>query len=192
MHAYGYNVGIYSDGGSILTALREGLKDKTQNSFEKVYQLDKMYEEAGRILALGRFWFVLPWPLNDKKLSMKYLREYQQTPYFSRKPEGPIYLAELLISLGGKENKAEAKSILESRVNTEEAFFFAGATGCWPKSPSKTRPGLIRGQTRKLRGLPTVWTIVSLGKRFAGHLAGKLGSKNRPRTRKPTGGSATA
>ena len=79
---YGVNVGIYSDGVSILTALKEGLKDKTQNSFEKAYQLDKMYEEAGAILALGRFWYVLPWPLNDKELSEKYYREYQKNPIF--------------------------------------------------------------------------------------------------------------
>ena len=32
---YGLSVGVYSDGVSILTALGEGLKDKTQTSFEK-------------------------------------------------------------------------------------------------------------------------------------------------------------
>ena len=33
-------------GTGILTALKEGLKDKTQSSFEKAYELDRMYEEA--------------------------------------------------------------------------------------------------------------------------------------------------
>jgi len=120
---YGYNVGIYSDGVSILKALKEGLKNKTQESFEKAYELDKTYEDAGSIVALGRFWFVLPWPLSDKKLSLKYLREYQQTKYFSEKPEGPIYLAELLISMGGDKNLAEAESILKGNINTHEKYF---------------------------------------------------------------------
>ncbi len=120
---YGYNVGIYSDGVSILKALREGLKNKTQESFEKAYELDKTYEDAGSILALGRFWFVLPWPLSDKKLSLKYLREYQQIKYFSEKPEGPIYLAELLISMGGEKSLAEAESILKGNINTAEKYF---------------------------------------------------------------------
>lgn len=120
---YGLNVGIYSDGTSILTALKEGLKDKTQKSFEKAYELDKMYEDAGSILALGRFWAVLPWPLTNKKKSLAYYREYQQTPFFQQRDEGKVYLAELLISLGGKANKAEAKQILQQAILTDDIYF---------------------------------------------------------------------
>ncbi|MFZ5571258.1 MAG: tetratricopeptide repeat protein [Thermodesulfobacteriota bacterium] len=120
---YALNVGIYSDGVSILTALKEGLKNKTQESFEKVYATDKLYEEAGSILGLGRFWAVLPWPLNDKDLSLKYYREYQKTEFFGQKAEGPIYLAELLIQMGGDENKAEAKSLLQEKLKTDSKYF---------------------------------------------------------------------
>jgi tetratricopeptide (TPR) repeat protein len=105
---YGCSVGNYSDGVSILTALKEGLKDKTQSSFEKSYQLNKMYTDGGPIKALGRFWFVLPWPLQDKKLSLKYLREYQKA--FPNDAEGQVFLAETLIKTGDKE---EAKAILQ-------------------------------------------------------------------------------
>ena len=80
---YGLNVGIYSDGVSIFTALSEGLKDKTQTSFEKAYEVDKMYKEAGPMLCLGRFWAVLPWPMRDRKKSLQYYREYQATKYFA-------------------------------------------------------------------------------------------------------------
>ena len=120
---YGYNVGIYSDGVSILKALKEGLKNKTQESFQKAYKLDKMYEDAGSILALGRFWFVLPWPLSDKDLSLKYLREYQKTEFYGVHPEGPIYLAELLIDMGSDENEAEAKSVLTQTLKTDNKYF---------------------------------------------------------------------
>ena len=120
---YGLNVGIYSDGTGILTALKEGLKDKTQRSFEKAYELDKMYADAGSILALGRFWAVLPWPMKNKRKSLAYYREYQKTPFFQQGDEGKIYLAELLVAKGGKTNKAEAKHILEQAVQTEDPYF---------------------------------------------------------------------
>ena len=119
---YGLSVGVYSDGVSILTALKEGLKDKTQSSFEKVYEIDKNWNKAGAMIALGRFWMVLPWPMKDKKKSLKYLREYQQTEWFKDGPEGPMYLAELLIDMGGKKNKAEAKTLLEE-VQPDSKFF---------------------------------------------------------------------
>jgi len=120
---YGLNVGIYSDGVSVFTALKEGLKDKTQRSFEKAYELDKLYDDAGPILALGRFWAVVPWPFKDKKKALKYYREYQATKYFAERDKGKIYLAELLLKLKGKENKAEAKALLEKVAQSDDKYF---------------------------------------------------------------------
>ena len=120
---YGLCVGIYSDGVSIFTALSEGLKDKTQSSFEKTYALNKMYKEAGPMIALGRFWQVLPWPMRDRKKSLKYYREYQETQYFADNIEVHVYLGELLIQIGGKDNKAEAKGYLEKAANSDDAFY---------------------------------------------------------------------
>jgi tetratricopeptide (TPR) repeat protein len=121
---YGLSVGIYSDGVSILTALKEGLKNKTQESFEKVYALDKMYEDAGAILALGRFWTVLPLWMKDYDKAMKYLREYQATQYFDDPPpDGPIFLAELLLKIGGDKNKAEAKPLLEKAAQSDQKYY---------------------------------------------------------------------
>jgi tetratricopeptide (TPR) repeat protein len=57
---YGLNVGTYSDCVSIVTALTEGLKGKTQKSFETSYSINKSYDNGGPILSLGRFWQVLP------------------------------------------------------------------------------------------------------------------------------------
>lgn len=118
---YGLNVGIYSDGVSILTALAEGLKGKTQSSLEKAYELDKMYNEAGPILSLGRFWAVVPWPYKDKKKALKFYREYQKTRYFNEKVEGKIYLAEVLLELKG--NKKEAKVLLKKASQSDEKYF---------------------------------------------------------------------
>ena len=120
---YGLNVGIYADGVSIFTALSEGLKDKTQTSFEKTYDIDKMYKEAGPMLSLGRFWAVLPWPMRDRKKSLKYYREYMATEYFADNLEAHFYVGEVLYQIGGKENKAEAKILLEKAAQSEDPFF---------------------------------------------------------------------
>ena len=120
---YGLNVGIYSDGVSIFTALSEGLKDKTQTSFEKAYAIDKMYKEAGPMLSLGRFWAVLPWPMRDRKKSLQYYREYQATQYFADNLEAHFYIGEVLYQTGGDENKAEAKDLLEKAAKSEDPFF---------------------------------------------------------------------
>lgn len=119
---YGLNAGIYSDGVSIITAIAEGLKDKTQNSFEKVYKFDKEYEDGGSIISLGRFWAVLPWPMNDKELSLKYFREFQKTKYFGKYPEHKIYMSELLMTLDGDDHKKEAKKLLFT-LNPDENYF---------------------------------------------------------------------
>lgn len=120
---YGLSVGIYSDGVSVFTALKEGLKDKTQKSFEKAYEIDKMYKEAGPMLSLGRFWSVLPWPLRDRQKALAYLREFQATPHFEGNHEAYIYLAEVLIGIGGDKNKAEAKGYLEQALNAKDPYF---------------------------------------------------------------------
>jgi len=120
---YGLNVGIYSESVSVFTALSEGLKDKTQISFEKTYEIDKMYKKAGPMLALGRFWAVLPWPMRDRNKSLKYYREYQATEYFSDNLEAHVYLGELLIQMGGDKNKTEAKGYLEKATQSDDLYF---------------------------------------------------------------------
>jgi tetratricopeptide (TPR) repeat protein len=120
---YGLNVGIYSDGVSVFTALKEGLKNKTQSSFEKTYEIDKMYKEGGPMISLGRFWAVLPWPMRDRKKSLKYYREYQATQYFATDTEAQLFLAELLIQMGGKERKAEAKGFVDKAMQSDDPYF---------------------------------------------------------------------
>ncbi|HPS93622.1 MAG TPA: hypothetical protein PK600_04070 [Deltaproteobacteria bacterium] len=115
---YGCSVGNYSDGVSVVTALKEGLKNKTQASFEKSYRINKMYTDGGPVKALGRFWFVLPWPLQDKDLSLKYLKEYQKL--FPNDAEGQIYLGELLLKM---KNKDEAKVLLQKAESSSDKYY---------------------------------------------------------------------
>lgn len=115
---YGCSVGNYSDGTGIVTALKEGLKNKTQSSFEKAYELDKLYQEGGPIKALGRFWFVLPWGMRDYDKALTYLKEYQQL--FPDDTEGQVYLAEVLIKTKAKD---EAKVLLEKATASDDKYY---------------------------------------------------------------------
>ncbi len=118
---YGLNAGIYSDGVSIITAIRQGLKGKTQSSFEKAYEINKRYDEGGPMTALGRFWFVLPWPLSDNKKSLKCLRESHKA--FPENVETQLYLGESLLKSKKKEDKAEAKALLQKVAGSDERYF---------------------------------------------------------------------
>ncbi len=110
---YGMNVGIYADAVSILTALKEGLKDKTQQNFETAYKIDKYYERAGAIAGLGKFWSVLPWPLRDKDKAMEYFREYEKTEFFGKEDtvQVHVYFANLLKD--NRKTKDEAIRLLK-------------------------------------------------------------------------------
>ncbi|MDH7483894.1 MAG: hypothetical protein QHH01_04630 [Spirochaetales bacterium] len=74
---YGTCVGTYSDCVSVIKAIAEGLKGKTQQAFESAYRLDKIYDTGGPIISLGRFWQVLP-PIagQDRKKAEALFDEY--------------------------------------------------------------------------------------------------------------------
>ncbi|MCF8025571.1 MAG: hypothetical protein K9K82_08790 [Desulfobacteraceae bacterium] len=115
---YGLCVGTYSDGVGLITALREGLKDKTQNNLEKAYEIDKHFEQGGPIVAVGRFWQVVPWPYNDADKAMEYYREFQETKYYDT-AEGVnvrVYMAEILMDRWGNDPKKEARQLLNEAI----------------------------------------------------------------------------
>jgi tetratricopeptide (TPR) repeat protein len=110
---YGLCVGTYSDCVSIMTALSEGLKGKTQKAFETSYALDKSYDSGGPILSLGRFWQVLPGIAGRdlkkaEQLFNEYIDQYGAGPDPSK---DAWYFRGSLYKDRGK--KAEAKADLE-------------------------------------------------------------------------------
>ncbi len=116
---YGLCVGNYADGVSILTALKQGLKGKTQNAFETAYKLDKMYKDAGPVIANGRFWSVLPWPLKKKKKAINYYKE--AISHYPNNPEIQVYYGEILMD--SKKSRAEAKQLLEKAAASNDPYF---------------------------------------------------------------------
>jgi tetratricopeptide (TPR) repeat protein len=115
---YGLCVASYSDGVSILKALSEGLKGSTQDAFYAAYEIDKMFEDGGPILAIARFWHQLPFPLRNKRRAEKYFEEHHES--FPDDPQGLVYFAELLID---RRKKDEARPLLEKAVAGDEPYY---------------------------------------------------------------------
>lgn len=84
-----WNVGIYSDGVSIITAIKEDLKNSAENGFHKAYDIDKRWNHGASIVALGHFYGVLPWPMRDKKRSLGYFEECEREGFLT--PANPQY-----------------------------------------------------------------------------------------------------
>jgi tetratricopeptide (TPR) repeat protein len=114
---YGLNVGTYSDCVSILTALGEGLKGKTQKAFETSYALDKTFDNGGPMLSLGRFWQVLPGIAGrDLKKAEKLFNEYIEAYGAGADPNKDAwYYRGALYKDGGK--KAEARADLQKAAD---------------------------------------------------------------------------
>lgn len=121
---YGLCVGNYSDGVSILTALKEGLKGKTQHAFETAYKINKKYLDGTPIVALGRFWEVLPWFAGrDKNKALKLYEEaYKIMPENSKyRPELLYYLGNLLVKT--KKDRPRGIKLLELAAKSKDQYF---------------------------------------------------------------------
>lgn len=125
---YACSAGYFAQGMGMVYSAREGLKDKVLAGFEKAYAIDRLYDGGGPIIALGRFWYVLPWPYYNMKKSLAYLREYQRL--YPQDPEGQVYLAEVLIFMG---NKAEARALLVKAASSRRSSFSARAAAILAK-----------------------------------------------------------
>lgn len=82
----------YSIGISIIKALAKGLGSKYEKHMGKALEINKNYDNAGPLRAIGRYWYRLPWPKRDTKKSIRYLKEaVELAPTNIR---GRVYLAE--------------------------------------------------------------------------------------------------
>lgn len=120
---FAFNAGMYSFGISIFGAISEGLKGKTQQNFEKVYEMNKHFEEGDVLISLGRFWHKLPWPLKDKEKALKYYREYQEGPFYGKDPNTMVLVADLLADMGGKKHQQEARKILDTAMECCDEYY---------------------------------------------------------------------
>jgi len=121
---FAFSAGMYSYGISILGAIKEGLKGKTQNNFEKVYAMDKNYDQGWCAVSLARFWHQLPWPLKNKEKALEYYREFQAMPFYAKDANSRVLFGDLLADMGDK-HKKEAKEILDVAMKTCSEYYMA-------------------------------------------------------------------
>ena len=105
---YAFAVGIYGTNVGMAEVIFKGLASKFETAVKRAYDLDKHYEDGSPIVALGRYYFELPWPLRDLDRSLAYLEEARSSHPNSM--FGRVYLAETYYTLG---RKNEARQELE-------------------------------------------------------------------------------
>jgi tetratricopeptide (TPR) repeat protein len=108
---YGLSTGDYGGTVSIVRALAESIASKLEQSIQRAYQIDRDFDHGSPMLALGRYYFELPWPKRDLDQSLRYLEELKQ-----RHPDlllGRLYLADTYRALGRNDAaKAELQFVL--------------------------------------------------------------------------------
>lgn len=110
---YTLSLAQYSIGISIVTALAKGLGPKYEEHIGKVLKINKMYDSAGPLRAVGRYWYKLPWPRRNIKKSIGYLEEAVDSMPMNIRSR--VYLAESYLK--AKENE-RAKEQLQKALET--------------------------------------------------------------------------
>jgi len=120
---YGLSVGNYSDGVGIITAVKEGLKEKTKKHLTKAYEINKNYHDATTTLALGRYWQVLPLWYDDPDKALELYKEANRLmPEDSKyRPELHVYMGKLMLDEGINEDKA--RKMLKKARNSDDPYF---------------------------------------------------------------------
>ena len=108
-HCY-YALATGDYGGTLGTvgAATSGIRSTFEREITRAYAIDRDFNHGSPMLALGRYYFALPWPLRDLKQSQRYLEELKQ-----RHPNvllGRVYLADTEHALG---DSAGARQELE-------------------------------------------------------------------------------
>jgi hypothetical protein len=91
----GIALGQYAQAISILSALAKGLDGDYRELIGAALKIDRYHDGAGPVIAMGRYYFTLPWPKYDGEESIKFLRE---AIAHGDKLRSHFYLAETLLS----------------------------------------------------------------------------------------------
>lgn len=87
------NIGAYAQASGIMTAIKQGLGDVLEQNAKKAVQISPKHDQAGPLRALGRYYYKLPWPLQDLENARIYLEKaYAASPTNAL---NILYLAEL-------------------------------------------------------------------------------------------------
>jgi tetratricopeptide (TPR) repeat protein len=110
---YALNLAQYGLGISIIKALVQGLGSEYEEHIKTVLQINKGYDDAGPLRAIGRYYYKLPWPKRDLKKSIEYLKEANRLSLWNCR--GHVYLSESYLK-NGERNLAREELLLTLRA----------------------------------------------------------------------------
>lgn len=114
---YALCIAQYSIGISIIKALAKGLGSEYERHTDRAIEINKQYDYAGPLRAMGRYWYQLPWLKRDLEKSISYLKE---AVYCAPKDiRGKVYLAEAYLKSRQKE---KAQEQLKQALETVPAY----------------------------------------------------------------------
>jgi hypothetical protein len=93
----------------VVAALRQGIEGKFRENLEYVLRRDPNYDGGSAMMALGRYYHLLPWPKRDKRRALGCLNaalEANPTNLTAK-----VYLAELLAD-GGAGGAQQASELI--------------------------------------------------------------------------------
>jgi tetratricopeptide (TPR) repeat protein len=96
--ALGY--GIYCQGVGILTILRERRDRAFVEELDRALAIDPFFDRGGPLLAKGRYYFELPWPMRDLDQSLAHYRRLLER--FPDRGRARLFLVEALLKDGRK------------------------------------------------------------------------------------------
>jgi hypothetical protein len=116
-YVYAISVGEYATCIGITTAVMQDVAGKFEGAMLKSYEMDRDIDNGGPITALGRYYYVLPWPKRDLGRSLRYLEEVRQ-----RHPDsllGRVFLAETYYAQGEKDRaRAELEYVIRAEPSS--------------------------------------------------------------------------
>lgn len=126
-YVHGISIGEYATCVGIGRAILDDVGGKFEDSMHKSYELDRDIDNGGPMIALGRYYYVMPWPIRDYPASRRLLEELKD-----RHPNallGRVFLAETYYEIGERDS---------ARVELEYVLSAEPSRG-WPDFP-KPKP----------------------------------------------------
>ena len=75
---YALTTGDYGGTLGLVGAATEGIGSTFEREIKRAYDINRDFDNGSPMLALGRYYFELPWPLRDLNKSRRYLEELKQ------------------------------------------------------------------------------------------------------------------
>lgn len=110
---YAIASGVYANAIGVAQAFVRRVGPDFERTMTRAYELDKHFDDGSPMVALGRYYYELPWPLRDLEQSARLLEEATAShPHSTR---GHMYLAETYYALN---RRREARRELDAVLST--------------------------------------------------------------------------